>query len=136
MRYVARFAHAFTGRLPMRGGLREHALLAQQMHPTALFLTRERVVALIPIAHHDAGEVAAQHVFGHLAAARAVPFEVAHRRGEKRPDVPVLAVFPPTRLIRLHHRRAANLRLERVVGRLAPLRHRVEQHSEFAHTDV
>src|ERR671932_309075 len=113
--------------------------IAQQMHPAALVLARVDVVARVEVTDQMAPKRAAQQAFRHSPRPRRVIFVVPDRLltwRAKRPDIPTLARFPPTGLIRMQDRTGSRLDFEPVQFRLRGAPHMMEQLTNLADADA
>src|SRR5512140_1849927 len=82
--------------------LLERAQVSEEVHPAALMQSQVVVVSAVEVADEDAGERLPQHALGDLMPPACIPQEVPNVRRGEAPQVPVLPILPPARLIRVH----------------------------------
>src|SRR5712691_12315592 len=106
------------------------------MHPAPLMQTLMDVVGGVKITAQHALEVLAQHQLDDFPAARVVILIVAYCWGTHTPDVAVLAVFSPARVIRLHGGTGPNGVFEGGKGRGHRLREPMADLHNLSATDL
>src|SRR5579875_733885 len=102
------------------------------MDPAALVLAAEMVVGTVVIGDQVPAKVG-QQAGGHCPRPRAVIGVVADRRWPRRdqpPDVAVLAVLAPTRLVHMHDRTGPRLHQQRLLLWSRGLLHALEHIDE------
>ncbi len=118
-----------------RVGLLQRVQIAQQMHPAALMLARIAVVAAVAIAHQVARELPTQDAPNHMLSAARVIFIGAYgvlAGGANGPDVAILAVLAPPRLVAVQDGTGARLLFERIEVTLERAAHLMQQFDDFA----